>query len=946
MKMRQKSFKTMVVTTLTIFMLSVLTSTGLASPAGPPARPSAGPAPDGSLAVHNLTYAPSALGQPAKGIAPYFFAGSDYTSTYPGGLMWSYFALSDIMTSPTDCNFFDWTILEKMLDESAVWGRQGVIRFYTEYPGQSKGIPPCLTGKETNRTNGYWGTQSPDYDDPDTIQAFTNFINAFAAKYDGDPRIAYITMGLVGLWGEWHTWPYDQDLADGYPNLFPTDATVCAIVHAYDAAFSRTQLEIRYGELACAAGANIGFHDDSWPYMEFRSGQGGGTAHGMTLPVSMGGWSDAFLQRLLNPGAENQWIGQSIGGEARPEIQSSLYSNWPNGAGQVDNVLAATELTHITWMINQTGTGGYSQTDPNVSAGMRKMGYNLHVPTAYFNSSVSGNFKVGVKIQNDGVAPFYYPWTVQVGLKDGSGNIIQTWNTTWDITKVQPLQIRAFPDWNVGADPTYLNFGYPMYYETTISAAGVASGNYTVVMHVRNPLEDVTIPVLQARPPETRLTDYVISHWRPAVALKFANAEQNVNDGWLSLGSISVTGGGPTWTPGPTNTPTKTNTPGAPTNTPTNTFTPGAATNTPTRTATPVPPTNINTPVSPTNTPVGQTSYEAEAAGNTLAGGAVVSACGPCSGGNKVGYVGNNAGTLQYNGVSAASTGNYTLTMFYANGDTVARNVTVSVNGGTGVNISFPVTGGWTTVGSVQTTISLNSGSSNTIKFSNATGWAPDFDRITLNTSGGPTNTPVPATATSTRTNTPAGSTATPTKTNTPLPPTNTPTKTNTPTGPTNTPIPPTATPTAGAALTIDSFIDSNKWSVQHLNDLNKAVSWVMDSIYYGTLPPGEIVMNSSPAGQYYQETITQTLAGRTNLVLRLRDWSDTDTENHWNIVLNDGTDHTVSLNTYGNVTGAYTNINIPLSAFGANLANVQYVRLVHKDATYAVIMIDLVTAQ
>jgi hypothetical protein len=309
---------------------------------------------------------------------------------------------------------------------------------------------------------------------------------------------------------------------------------------------------------------------------------------------------------------------------------------------------------------------------------------------------------------------------------------------------------------------------------------------------------------------------------------------------------------------------------------------------------------------------VGQASYEAEASGNTLVGGALVAACGTCSGGNKVGYVGNNAGTLQYNAVNAASAGNYTLTIYYLNGDSSARHATVSVNGSAGTNISFPVTGGWTTVGSVQTTISLNAGSSNTIKFSNATGWAPDFDRITLNTSGGPTNTPLP-TMTSTRTNTPTG------PTNTSLPPTNTPTKTSTPTR-TNTPLPATATPTsgasptAGAALVIDSFPDANKWSVQRLN--------------------------------YYQETITQTLVGRTNLVLRLRDWSDTDTENHWNVVLNDGTDHTVSLNTYGNVTGVYTNINIPLSAFGANLANVQYIRLVHKDATYSVIMIDTISAQ
>ena len=80
------------------------------------------------------------------------------------------------------------------------------------------------------------------------------------------------------------------------------------------------------------------------------------------------------------------------------------------------------------------------------------------------------------------------------------------------------------------------------------------------------------------------------------------------------------------------------------------------------------------------------------------------------------------------------------------------------------------------------------------------------------------------------------------------------------------------------------------------------------------------------------------------NLKLRLCDWSDTTTETHWNVVLNDGTDHTVALSAYANVTGTYTDFNIPLSAFGANLANAQYVRLVHKDTTFAVLLIDAIS--
>ena len=67
-----------------------------------------------------------------------------------------------------------------------------------------------------------------------------------------------MSLGLVGLWGEWHTWPYDRDLADGYPNLMPTDNTIRTIIGAYDSAFSNIQLEVRY-PLAGTENANIGY---------------------------------------------------------------------------------------------------------------------------------------------------------------------------------------------------------------------------------------------------------------------------------------------------------------------------------------------------------------------------------------------------------------------------------------------------------------------------------------------------------------------------------------------------------------------------------------------------------------------------------------------------------------------------------------------------------------
>ena len=67
----------------------------------------------------------------------------------------------------------------------------------------------------------------------------------------------------------------------------------------------------------------------------------------------------------------------------------------------------------------------------------------------------------------------------------------------------------------------------------------------------------------------------------------------------------------------------------------------------------------------------GLQSYEAESDVNTLQGSAIVLSCPTCSGGLKVGYVGSNDGTLQFNAVGVVATGNYTVTICYLNGDAV-----------------------------------------------------------------------------------------------------------------------------------------------------------------------------------------------------------------------------------------------------------------------------------
>ena len=46
----------------------------------------------------------------------------------------------------------------------------------------------------------------PDYDDPVFLAKLDRFLAAMAARYDGNPEVAFVDVGSLGVWGEGHTW--------------------------------------------------------------------------------------------------------------------------------------------------------------------------------------------------------------------------------------------------------------------------------------------------------------------------------------------------------------------------------------------------------------------------------------------------------------------------------------------------------------------------------------------------------------------------------------------------------------------------------------------------------------------------------------------------------------------------------------------------------------------
>jgi len=124
-------------------------------------------------------------------------------------------------------------------------------------------------------------------------------------------------------------------------------------------------------------------------------------------------------------------------------------------------------------------------------------------------------------------------------------------------------------------------------------------------------------------------------------------------------------------------------------------------------------------------------TYEAESGYNTYSGNAYyVPHNAAFSATAYVTGVGNGAANaLQFNKVTAPSSGLYEVDIYYAGA--AARTAQLSVNGGAATNISFPATGSDTSPSVITTYQPLNAGQ-NTLAFSNPTNLAPNFDKIVV----------------------------------------------------------------------------------------------------------------------------------------------------------------------------------------------------------------------
>ena len=85
-----------------------------------------------------------------------------------------------------------------------------------------------------------------DIEEPIVFEHHEKLIRALGERYDGNPDLALVDIGSVGLWGEWH---------NDWPGL-PSDAARKAIIDLYYEAFPNTPLTIPVDDSPNALYAN------------------------------------------------------------------------------------------------------------------------------------------------------------------------------------------------------------------------------------------------------------------------------------------------------------------------------------------------------------------------------------------------------------------------------------------------------------------------------------------------------------------------------------------------------------------------------------------------------------------------------------------------------------------------------------------------------------------
>jgi len=332
---------------------------------------------------------------------------SDGVDEFPGvgavyiRLAWSYLEPEE--------GKFNWPIVDTPMQKWVAKGKQVAFRFSTSEgrPSEAYATPRWVEKAGAKgyhlRAPGQFDPAAPvwepDFDDPVFLEKLDHFLAAAAARYDGNPDVAFIDVGSFGVWGEGHTAastriPYSAATIRRHIDLHKKHFKRTLLVANDDFAIQGRGLE----GLGYARDQGLGLRDDS-------------------ILVQAG--EKAYYHAYL---AYNFWPRVLVILEGEHYGSSKQRGAWGDG----HLFLQAVEDYHASYATVHWYPREFLKDNRELIARVNlRLGYRLQLEQASWPSEIpaGGKLTVGYRWKNAGVAPCLPGGHPAITLKDAQGGI-------------------------------------------------------------------------------------------------------------------------------------------------------------------------------------------------------------------------------------------------------------------------------------------------------------------------------------------------------------------------------------------------------------------------------------------------------------------------------------------------------------------------------------------
>ncbi|UXI70066.1 DUF4832 domain-containing protein [Tahibacter amnicola] len=307
----------------------------------------------------------------------------------------------------------------------------GLSFYYTggqperDYPLFLEQPPLNIPAFDYTSCDGDGPGRTPDWNNAAFATQARQLIVALGQRYNGDPRITAIQVGLLGLWGEWHQ--------TGCPTPEPNDAVKRLVRDAYVTAFPQTRLQTRYARDPDAVGVNFGFHEDYFPSFTANC------TFGFPSCDDSGDWNLEYGLAHVVPAARQNWKENPVSGESPFTAQKNAWVN------DTADILTVIRNYHFSFL-GPAGKHEEAGFATPLNSIKRTLGYDFAVNRLVIPDVLAAGMPLAftLEVTNRGAAPVYHGFAPQLHFVDGGGVTRGTVSLTGDLRTVLPGSTTTF----------------------------------------------------------------------------------------------------------------------------------------------------------------------------------------------------------------------------------------------------------------------------------------------------------------------------------------------------------------------------------------------------------------------------------------------------------------------------------------------------------------------